>query len=122
MVKLEQVTKTKEVTCFFHVERKKEMRETKEIVAYLGDLRVIEFDVERENKVVYAITHTESVLSNRELGNYLKVDNKELKRKTKKHKGKLHHEETREISYFMDIVSAIEYVKGIKGYDKRETL
>ena len=122
MVKLEQVTKTKEGTCFFHVERKKEMRETRKIVAYLGDLRVIEFDVERENKVVYTITHTERVLSNRELGNYLKVDNKELRRKTKKHKGKIYQEEIQEISYFSDIASAINYVKEIKGYDKRETL
>ena len=122
MVKLEQVTKTKEGTCFFHVERKKEMRETREIVAYLGDLRVIEFNVERENKVVYTITHTERVLSNRELGNYLKVDNKELRRKTKKHKGKVQREETREISYCSEVVSFIEYVTEIKGYGERETL
>ena len=122
MVKLEQVTKTKEGTCFFHVERKKEMRDTREIVAYLGDIRVIEFDVERENQIVYAITHTDGILSNIELGNYLKVDNKELKRKTKKHKGILHHEETREISYISDIASAINYVKEIKGYEKRETI
>lgn len=95
------------------------MRETREIVAYLGDLRVIEFDVERENQIVYAITHTERILSNRELGNYLRVDNKELHRKTKKHKGKIHQEETREISYFRDIVSAIDYVKELKGYEER---
>lgn len=78
-----------------------------EVIASYGKIKIVAFEDG------YSVTHRHRVISDRQLALYLKMPKEKLQEITVKHHAKIKEEDTREISYFSEIIDAFEFVKEI---------
>lgn len=77
----------------------------KDFVVSVGFLKVVRF------KNGYSLTYSNNIVSNRQLANYLRMNKMNLRIIANKYNAMLYEEETREISYFSDVIDAVECIK-----------